>query len=292
MRVDNKMIIDKLYDSVKKKGHVCVGLDTSMEYIPKWLLNKHTSIENAILEFNQSIIYDTLDVAACYKVQIAYYEALGLKGMTVYRKTLKYLRDKNAIIIADVKRGDIAKTAEMYAKAHFEGDFESDFVTLNPYMGLDGIEPYLPYIENKDKGLFVLVRTSNEGASDIQYLKTESGEKVYDVVGNKINKLNLKYLGLNGYGPIGGVVGCTHTDEGVKIRKSLDKMFFLIPGYGAQGGKAEDVAVYFKSGNGGVVNSSRGILLAYRKASDGEKNFGGYARKEVIRMRDDIKSKL
>lgn len=286
------MIIDKLYESVEKKGHVCVGLDTSIEYIPKWVLDKNTSIEDAIFEFNRSIIDDTLDVAACYKVQIAYYEALGLKGMQVYYKTLKYLREKNAIIVADIKRGDIAKTAEMYAKAHFEGDFESDFVTLNPYMGLDGIEPYLPYVENHNKGLFILVRTSNKGAEDIQYIKTESGKRVYDIVGDKINKLNSKYLGKYGYGPIGGVVGCTHTDEGMKIRKNLDKMFFLIPGYGAQGGKSEDVAIYFKNGNGGVVNSSRGILLAYKKVDGGDKNYSEYARREAIRMRDDIASKL
>ncbi len=286
------MIIDKLYESVEKKGHVCVGIDTDVEYIPKWVLNKNTSIEDAIFEYNKNIIDATLDVASSYKVQIAYYEALGIKGLEVYKKTLEYIKDNKGIVIADIKRGDIAKTAQMYAKAHFEGDFESDFVTLNPYMGLDGIEPYLPYVENKEKGLFLLVRTSNKGAEDIQYIDTAKNKKVYDVVGEKIQQIGEKYIGKCGYSSIGGVVGCTHVEEGIKLRSDLSKMFFLIPGYGAQGGKAEDVALYLNNGNGGVVNSSRGILLAYKKVENGEKNYGECAREEAIRMRDDILSKL
>ncbi|AKN32694.1 orotidine 5'-phosphate decarboxylase [Clostridium carboxidivorans P7] len=286
------MIIDKLFESVEKNGHVCVGLDTDVEYIPKWVINKNTSIEDAIFEYNKNIIDATLDVASCYKVQIAYYEALGISGLMVYKKTLEYIRSKKAIVIADIKRGDIAKTAEMYARAHFEGDFESDFVTLNPYMGLDGVEPYLPYVKNKEKGLFLLVRTSNKGAEDIQYVDTKEKEKVYNVVGEKIQQIGEQCMGSCGYSSIGGVVGCTHVEEGIKLRADLNKMFFLIPGYGAQGGKAEDVALYLHQGNGGVVNSSRGILLAYKKVEDGEKNYAECARKEAVRMRDDILSKL
>ncbi|NMM63228.1 orotidine-5'-phosphate decarboxylase [Clostridium sp. P21] len=286
------MIIDRLYESVEKKGHVCVGIDTDIEYIPKWVMDKNNSIEDAIFEYNKNIIDATLDIASCYKVQIAYYEALGISGLMVYKKTLEYIRNKKAIVIADIKRGDIAKTAEMYAKAHFEGDFESDFLTLNPYMGLDGIEPYLPYVKNKEKGLFLLVRTSNKGAEDIQYIDTKKEEKVYSVVGEKIQQIGNECMGSCGYSSIGGVVGCTHVEEGIKLRSDLNKMFFLIPGYGAQGGKAEDVALYLKEGNGGVVNSSRGILLAYKKVENGEKNYAQYAREEAIRMRDDILSKL
>ncbi|MBP1743312.1 MAG: orotidine 5-phosphate decarboxylase [Firmicutes bacterium] len=282
------MIIDRLYDSVEKNGHVCVGLDTAVEYLPDTLLKSSNSIEQAMLRFNQEIIDATLDVASCFKVQIAYYEAMGMKGMQLYKDTLDYLRKRNAIIIADIKRGDISKTAEMYAKAHFEGDFESDFVTLSPYMGLDGIEPYLPYVENKEKGLFVLVRTSNKGAADIQYIDTASNTKVYNEVGRKIQEMGNGYLGDCGYSSIGGVVGCTHGKEGMELRKSLDRMFFLIPGYGAQGGTAEDVALYLKDGNGGVVNSSRGILLAYRKQEGGEARFAECSRAEAVRMRDDI----
>ncbi len=280
------MIIDKLYNEVKEKGPVCLGLDTAAEYIPKELSGKCTSVEDAVLRFNQDIINATLDVVACYKVQIAYYEALGMKGMEIYKKTLEYIRARGAVAIADIKRGDIAKTAEMYAKAHFEGDFESDFVTLNPYMGLDGIEPYLPYVENREKGLFVLVRTSNKGAEDIQYIETKDGGRVYNAVGEKLHRLGNKYMGACGYNSIGGVVGCTHVEEGMELRKNLDKMFFLIPGYGAQGGTAQDVALYLKNGNGGVVNSSRGILLAYRKNPGAD--FAECARNEAMRMREDI----
>jgi len=282
------MIIDRLYDSVEKNGHVCVGLDTAVEYLPDSLVKSSKSVEQAMLRFNQEIIDATLDVASCFKVQIAYYEAMGMKGMQLYKDTLDYLRSKNAIIIADIKRGDISKTAEMYAKAHFEGDFESDFITLSPYMGLDGLEPYLPYVENKEKGLFVLVRTSNKGAADIQYIDTTSNTKVYNEVGRKIQELGNGYLGDCGYSSIGGVVGCTHGKEGMELRRGLDKMFFLIPGYGAQGGTAEDVALYLKAGNGGVVNSSRGILLAYRKEQGGESRFAECSRAEAVRMRDDI----
>lgn len=283
------MIIDKLFQSVEEKGHVCVGLDTDISYIPSEFVKKFHDEEDMLFNFNKRIIDATLDVSACFKVQIAYYEALGLKGLKAYKKTLDYIKERQGIVIADIKRGDIAKTAEMYAKAHFQGDFESDFITLSPYMGLDSIEPYLPYVKNKGKGLFLLIRTSNPGAEDIQYIESNNGKKVYELTGEKIVEKGKEFLGNCGYSSLGGVVGCTHTEEAVKLRKELDSMFFLIPGYGAQGGKAEDVALYLKHGNGGVVNSSRGILLAYKKHEDGVKRFDEYAREEAIRMRDDIK---
>jgi orotidine-5'-phosphate decarboxylase len=282
------MIIDRLFKSVQDKGTVCVGLDTAMEYLPEYMIKEFTSVEDALFNFNKRIIDSTADVCACFKVQIAYYEAYGMQGLAAYKRTLDYVKEKGALVIADIKRGDIAKTAEMYAKAHFEGDFESDFVTLSPYMGLDSIEPYLPYVEKKDKGMFVLVRTSNPGAADIQYIQSDEGKRVYDAVAEKLHKLGEAYVGESGYSSIGGVVGCTHVEEGIELRNKLSKMFFLIPGYGAQGGKAEDVALYLKNGNGGVVNSSRAVLLAYKKEENGEKNFEMYARAEVIRMRDEI----
>ncbi|MFD3157748.1 orotidine-5'-phosphate decarboxylase [Haloimpatiens sp. FM7330] len=282
------MIIDRLYESVQKKGHVCVGLDTDVSYIPKDFFNKYNYAEDAVFRFNQRIIDATLDNVSCYKVQIAYYEAMGIKGLMIYKKTLEYIREKGAIAIADIKRGDIAKTAEMYAKAHFEGDFESDFITVNPYMGMDSIKPYLSYVKNKEKGLFTLLRTSNEGAKDIQYIDSKANRKVYDIVGEKIQNVGEDYIGECGYSSIGAVVGCTHVDEGKKIRKSFDKTFFLIPGYGAQGGGAKDVAVYLKNGNGGVVNSSRGILLSYKKCENGEARFDECAREAVLNMKNDI----
>lgn len=279
-------IIDKLYDRVEKRGVVCVGLDTALDYVPDHIKNGRTPGE-AIFEFNRQIIDATYDVSACFKVQIAYYEALGLEGLTAYKKTLDYLREKDEIIIADIKRGDIAATATMYAKAHFEGDFEADFITLSPYMGMDSIEPYLPYLEKGNKGVFSLVRTSNPGAEDIEYLDTTENKKVYEVVADKITEMGKAFTGKCGYTTIGGVMGCTHVEEGKKIRANYNNMFFLIPGYGAQGGKAEDVALYLNNGNGGVVNSSRGILLAYKKENKPEE-FALCAREEAIKMRDAI----
>lgn len=282
------MIIDELYENVNKKGNVCVGLDTSIEYMPESFLKKQINEADAIFEYNKNIIDSTYDIVACFKVQIAYYEALGLKGLEVYSKTLKYIKQKKCIAIADVKREDIKKTGEMYAKAHFEGDFESDFITLNPYMGLDILDPFIPYMEKKNKGVFVLIRTSNEGAKDIQYIDTKDNKKVYDVLGEKLNEIGSKYLGSCGYSAIGGVMGCTHQEEGKELRKRLNNVFFLIPGYGAQGGGAKDVAVYLKNGNGGVVNSSRGILMAYKKYENGESRYAECSRMEVIKMRDSI----
>lgn len=284
------MIIDRLFDSVKRNGHVCIGLDTSVDYIPQDFLKGFNSIDNAIFEFNKKIIDATIDVAACYKVQIAYYEALGLMGLLAYNRTLSYIRKSGGICIADIKRGDISQTARMYAKAHFEGDFESDFITLSPYMGMDSIEPYLPYIKGGNKGVFVLVRTSNKGAEDIQYILDKDEERIYKRTGDMIYKMGQDYKGKCGYSSIGGVVGCTHVDEGIEIRDRYKDMFFLIPGYGAQGGGAKDVAIYLKEGNGGVVNSSRGILLAYRNHEDGESQFDICARQEAIRMREDIRN--
>ena len=280
-------IIDKLYDRVEKRGVVCVGLDTALDYVPEYIREGRTSGE-AIFEFNKQIIDSTYDVAACFKVQIAYYEALGLEGLIAYKKTLEYLREKDEIIIADIKRGDIAATAKMYAKAHFEGDFEADFITLSPYMGIDSIEPYMPYLESGKKGVFSLVRTSNPGAEDIEYLDTVEGKKVYEVVADKITEMAKSCTGSCGYTAIGGVIGCTHVDEGKKIRANYKNMFFLIPGYGAQGGTAEDVALYLNNGNGGVVNSSRGILLAYKKAGRPAEDFAICAREEAVKMRDAI----
>ncbi len=284
------MIVDKLYESVAKKGVVCVGLDTDISYVPEYLQKEVGSAGEAVFLFNKAIIDATEDVAGCYKVQIAYYESLGLEGMEAYRKTLAYLRDKKLISIADIKRGDIAKTAEMYAKGHFEGDFEADFVTLAPYMGMDSVTPYLPYVKEKEKGLFILVRTSNPGSRDFQYLQTEKEMPLYDVVGTSVQQVGKEFLGECGFSSVGAVIGGTTGEEAESIRSLLDTTFFLIPGYGAQGGKAEDIAKYLVRGNGGVVNSSRAVLLAYRKAGAPDTDFAKEARNEVLRMREEIQN--
>lgn len=284
----DKLIIDKLYERVEERGVVCLGLDTDASYIPQHILSGK-SLDEAIFQFNKEIIDATLDVVACYKVQIAYYEALGLAGLIAYKNTLQYLREKDAIIIADIKRGDIAATASQYAKAHFTGDFEADFITLSPYMGMDSIEPYMPYMESGKKGVFVLVRTSNKGAEDFENLDIEGGKKLYNEVADKIIEAGQTVKGRYGYTAIGGVIGCTHVEEGKEIRNRYSNMFFLIPGYGAQGGTAKDVALYLKNGNGGVVNSSRGILLAYKKENK-ELEYAECARNEAINMRDAIRA--
>lgn len=282
--------MDRLYEAVEARGPVCVGLDTDFTYLPEDFVDSALTAGENIFRFNKEIIEATKEVAGCYKVQIAYYESLGLEGMEAYRKTLAYLREKKLISIADIKRGDIAKTAEMYAKGHFEGDFEADFVTLAPYMGMDSVTPYLPYVKEKEKGLFILVRTSNPGSRDFQYLETEKEMPLYDVVGAAVQQAGKEFLGQCGFSSVGAVIGGTTGEEAESIRTLLDTTFFLIPGYGAQGGKAEDIAKYLVRGNGGVVNSSRAVLLAYQKAGAPDTDFAKEARNEVLRMREEIQN--
>lgn len=278
--------MDKLYDAVAARGPVCVGLDTDISYLPEDFVDSAKTAGENIVAFNKAIIEATKAVAGCFKVQIAYYESLGMDGMKAYADTLAAVRATGVPVIADIKRGDIAKTAEMYAKAHFEGDFEADFITLAPYMGLDSIQPYMPYMQQKGKGVFVLVRTSNPGAKDFEYEKLADGRHVYDMVGDKLNELGKQAMGESGYSSVGLVIGGTHIEEAAEIRARYKDSFFLIPGYGAQGGTAPDIARYLSCGNGGVVNSSRGILLA-RKKQPGVK-FDEAAYNECVKMKEAI----
>ncbi len=279
--------MDKLYVSVEDKGPVCVGVDTDFSYLPAdFVDNTKTKGEN-VFNFNKRIIDATKDVAGCFKVQIAYYEALGMDGMLAYKNTLDYLRYQKLLTIADIKRGDIANTAQMYAMAHFEGDFEADFITLAPYMGLDSISPYTPYMKDSKKGVFVLCRTSNPGAKDFEYEKLQDNRHVYDLVGDKLNNMGKDFVSQKGYSSLGLVIGGTHIEEAKEIRQKYKDSFFLIPGYGAQGGKEQDIAQYLdKNKNGGVVNSSRSVLLAYKK-QDGI-SFDEAAYNECVRMKGDI----
>lgn len=287
------MIVDRIFEAVKNQGHVCVGLDTEFSYLPESFADSFKTKGEAIYQFNKEIIDKTSDITACYKVQIAYYEALGLEGLKAYSDTLRYIKQKSAISICDIKRGDIQKTAEMYAKAHFEGDFEGDFVTLNAYMGInDSLEPFLDYIANKEKGIFVLIRTSNQGAKDFQYIKDQNGEFIYTSVGEKLQQLAQEYIGECGFSSIGGVVGCTNNEEGIRLRNQIKNLFLLIPGYGAQGGGARDVVPYLINGNGGVVNSSRGIITAYKNDDTNPMEFAEASRRAVLDMRDDIWGEL
>jgi orotidine-5'-phosphate decarboxylase len=287
------MMMDKLAEAVAARGPVCVGLDTAPDYLPPRFRAGFDDPAEAVFQFNRRIIDATADACACYKLQIAYYEALGLSGMRAYSRTLQYIRTKERLAIADVKRGDIATTAAMYAAAHFSGDFEADFVTLSPYMGMDSIEPWLPWVREHEKGLFVLIRTSNPGAVDIQYLEEQSGEHIYTQVARRVATLGQPLVGEHGFSGVGGVVGCTHAEEARDLRALLSTTFFLVPGYGAQGGTAQDTVPYFIRGNGAVVNASRSILLAWRNDTGHDEDwrtahFEECAAAETHRMRDDI----
>ena len=281
------MIVDRLYEAVKEKGFVCVGLDSHLDYIPNYIKEKHEKLSDVIFEYNKTIIDATSDIVAIYKPQIAYYEANGLEGLIAYQRTLRYIKEKGLLSIGDVKRGDIASTAKEYAKAHFKGEFEADFITLNPYMGMDSITPYLDYLKTGEKGVFVLLRTSNEGAKDIECLDY-NGEALYFKVGDELKKFAYELTSECGYSPLGFVVGATHSEEAKKIRERYKNIFFLLPGYGAQGAKAEDIRTYLNDFNGGVVNSSRGIIKYYQKFEDGEERFAHYTREAVLNMRKDI----
>ena len=296
--------IDKLFEAVAARGHVCVGLDTAVEYIPEKERRSSSSPSDAVLAYNKAIVDATIDVAACFKVQIAYYEEMGLRGLEAFARTLRYIRERGALVISDVKRGDIADTASRYARAHFEGDFETDFVTLTPYLGMDSIEPWIEWADKKGKGAFVLVRTSNKGRQDFECLKTEGGKHVYNAVGEKLLRLASSHMGKYGYGAFGAVIGIDSQSEeerkeAIAIRAEGSSLFFLIPGYGAQGGAASDVALLLREGNGGVVNASRSILRAWQNtgninagiitASDADNDSAAQAaRQAVIEMRDAI----
>jgi len=305
--------IDKLFESVAAKGHVCVGLDTAPEYIPPKLRRLADSDADAVFAYNAAIIESTFDAAACYKVQIACYEEMGLAGLACYAKTLRLIREKNGLVIADIKRGDIADTALRYAKAHFDGEFEADFVTLSPYMGMDSIEPWVRYAQTRGKGAFVLMRTSNKGMRDFEYLKIEGDlttlewsthpvRRLYHAVGDKLSELAAAYRGEYGYGAFGAVVGCTEREEAAEIRAAYPDLFFLIPGYGAQGGAADDAAILLRNGNGGVVNASRSILKAWSTVHESDahsetsienitiEEAAQAARSTVIEMRDAMQS--
>jgi orotidine-5'-phosphate decarboxylase len=257
--------MDRLHEAVLERGNVCVGLDTSAEYVPKAARKRHHTPGEAVFAYNKAVVDATLDIAACYKAQIAYYEALGLAGMAAYTMTLDYVRRRGGLVIADIKRGDIAETAARYAEAHFSGDFEADFVTLNPYMGLDSLEPWLSMAEKTGKGAFVLVRTSNPGMKDLENRELKTGGRLYDEAARMVSVLAERYSGDSGYGGFGAVVGCTEEKDAAAIRAAYENLFFLIPGYGAQGGGADTAAALLKpDGSGGVVNASRSILTAWR----------------------------
>lgn len=266
----------RLQAACKKNGPLCVGLDTDPSYLPPEVLKKFKTPAEAVLEYNKELISATSAYAGCYKVQIAYYEAMGLSGLNTYVETLKLLRSSNIPVISDVKRGDIADTAKAYARAHFSGDFETDIITVNPYMGFDTLEPFCEYCkpENGGKGIFVLLRTSNPGMVDIEKQELAKGGIVLDHVGSTLLEIADKFAKIYGSeksdytedcSPVGAVVGCTEESDARQLRDKYPNIFFLIPGYGAQGGAARIAATLLDKA-GGAVNSSRGILTAWKKS--------------------------
>ena len=285
------MITDILLDEVKRKSCVCLGLDTRPAYLPAYIAEKDQSTGEEIFEFNKRIVDATCDLVGCYKVQVACYEALGLDGMMAYSKTLKYIRSKGSIVIADVKRGDISSTAEQYALGHFTGDFEADFITVNAYMGEDAVSPYYPFLE-KNKGLFVLVKTSNKSGVDFQDLEMKDGdEPLYVKMARKVARWGEPFTGESGFSAIGAVTGLTYPEEFETIREVMPHTFLLIPGYGAQGGTGKDIATFFRDGVCGVVNSSRGLITAHKGKTEGE-DYTDYVRQAVIDMKQDIEQWL
>ncbi|OJF75769.1 MAG: orotidine 5'-phosphate decarboxylase [Treponema sp. CETP13] len=267
----------RLQKACEKKGPLCCGLDTDPSYIPPEVLKKYRAPAAAVLEYNRKLIEACAPFSACFKVQIAYYEAMGIEGMKVYADTLQSLRNVDIPVISDVKRGDIAATANAYARAHFSGDFESDIVTLNPYMGFETLNPFVEYCQEKGKGIFVLLRTSNPGMADIEKLDLKQGGIVLDRIGSELVRINESLISepfldsqstKNTFpcGPVGAVVGCTEESDARQLRNKYPNMFFLIPGYGAQGGAARIAATLLDKA-GGTVNSSRGILCAWKKSS-------------------------
>lgn len=262
--------MEKLRELAAKYGPLCVGLDTDPSYIPESILKQYSSPAEAVLAYNKEIIsrVKSGESACCFKVQIAYYEAMGLEGMKVYAQTLKAVRESGLSCISDIKRGDIAATASAYARAHFSGDFESDIITINPYMGFDTIKPFSEYCQKQGKGIFVLLRTSNPGMTDIEQQQLKSGGRVLDTVADELNRIaaaSRADFADERCSPIGAVVGCTEESDARALRDQCPELFFLIPGYGAQGGQAS-IARTLLDKAGGTVNSSRGILCAWKKS--------------------------
>lgn len=266
-----KHAMQKLQEAAKKFGPLCVGLDTDPSYIPENIIKNYSSAPEAVLAYNLALIERIKkdQSACCFKIQVAYYEAMGLKGMEVYAKTVNAVRDAGFVAISDIKRGDIAATAGAYARAHFTGDFETDIITINPYMGFDTLKPFTEYTttEKGSKAMFVLLRTSNPGMVDIEQQELKDGGRVLDRVGNELNNIlqeSKKEYADETCSPVGAVVGCTEESDARSLRDAYPEIFFLIPGYGAQGGAAKICGILLEK-CGGTVNSSRGILCAWKK---------------------------
>lgn len=299
-------MIDRLIKQIEQKANpTVVGLDPTFEMIPKTMANemfeKHgkntKAVANMFLRFNKEIIDQTFDLVPAVKLQIAMYEQYGLDGLSAYLDTIVYAKEKGLVVIGDVKRGDIASTAAAYA-GHISGvkiegihfdPWKEDAVTLNPYMGFDGIEPFLAPCRELDKGIFILVKTSNPSGGELQDLISQ-GKPVYEYTADLVRKWGELAMGDQGYSNVAAVVGATYKEQGEFLRKKMSHTFFLVPGYGAQGASAKDLGGYFdNNGRGCIINSSRGIIAAYQKNQNyGDHNFAEAAREAVLLMKKDL----
>lgn len=299
--------MDRLIKRIKETNNpTVIGLDTKYDMIPNCIKNKYDDnlegVSKSILEFNKRLIDATYDIIPAVKINIAFYEMYGLDGMKAFEETCKYAKEKEMIVMADIKRGDIGNTAKAYSNAFLgrtkigdreEAIYDVDFVTLSPYMGTDSIKPFIEDSIKYNKGAFVIVKTSNPSSGELQDLTLESGEEVYTKVAKLVEEWGKDLVGEYGYSSISAVVGATYPKQLEDLRKVSPHTFFLIPGYGAQGGKAEDIALGFdKNGIGGIVNSSRGLMCAYQsdkwKDKFTEEEFDKATRAEAIHMRDEL----
>ncbi len=302
------MSIDILIDKIKAKGNPSVvGLDPRIEYVPQYIREESYATHGknlkgaakAILTFNKALIDSLYDVIPAVKPQSAYYEMYGIEGLKVLHETIQYAKSKGLYIITDVKRNDIGSTADAYATAYLgkteiqdikEEAFGSDCVTINPYLGTDGIKPFIDACNKYQKSIFVLVKTSNPSSGELQDL-TIKEETIYEKVAHLVNNWGSQSMGQSGYSNIGAVVGATYPEQAAVLRELMSHAYFLVPGFGAQGGTAKDVVNSFnKDGLGAIVNSSRGIMCAYMKSDRDEKDFALIARDAAITMRDQIVS--
>ena len=309
--MENNMI-NKLVDKIKKtNAPVVVGLDPMLKYIPEHIKKAAFSqygetlegAAEAVWQFNKAIVDCIYDIVPAVKPQVAMYEQFGVPGMSAFKKTVDYCKQKDLVVIGDVKRGDIGSTSEAYAVAHLGkvtvgntilSAFDEDFATVNPYLGSDGINPFLKVCQEEKKGIFILVKTSNPSSGEFQD-RIIDGRPLYEWVGEKVNEWASQCMG-DQYSYVGAVVGATYPEMGKILRKVMPKSYILVPGYGAQGGKAEDLVHFFnKDGLGAIVNSSRGIIAAYTKeeySKFGETGFADASRQAAIDMINDINSAL
>lgn len=299
--------IDRLINKIKETNNpTVIGLDPRYELLPKCVLEKYPNtlegVSQAIIEYNKALIDETCDVIPAVKPQIAFYEMFGIPGMKAFEETCKYAKQKGMIVIADIKRGDIGSTAQGYSNAYLgktkigekeESIFDVDFVTVNPYMGTDCVKPFIEDCKKYGKGIFILVKTSNPSSGELQDVKLENGEEVYVKVAKLVEEWGKELRGEYGYSSIAAVVGATYPKQLKEIREIAPHTYFLIPGYGAQGGKAEDIALGFdKNGLGGIVNASRSLMCAYKselwKDKFEEEDYAKATRAEALRMKEEL----